>query len=44
MTLRSRIRWLLIVAAASCVALVSVALYQVNQTFLNRLHEQTASR
>lgn len=44
MTLRSRIRWLLVVAAASCVALISVALYQVNQSFLERLNQQSAAR
>ena len=44
MTLRSRIRWLLVIAAASCVALISVALYQVNQSFLDRLNEQSAGR
>ncbi|MZR61449.1 ATP-binding protein [Alcanivorax sp. DP30] len=44
MTLRSRIRWLLIFTAASCVALISVALYQVNHSFLDRLNEQSAGR
>ncbi|MGB2249070.1 MAG: histidine kinase dimerization/phospho-acceptor domain-containing protein, partial [Alcanivorax sediminis] len=44
MTLRSRIRWLLIIAASCCVALISVALYQVNQSFLDRLNEQSAGR
>ncbi|MCK0152143.1 ATP-binding protein [Alcanivorax sp. S6407] len=44
MTLRSRIRWLLVVAAVSCVSLISIALYQVNRTFLDRLNEQTAGR
>ena len=44
MTLRSRIRWLLVVAATVCVALISIALYQVNHSFLDRLNEQTAKR
>ena len=44
MTLRSRIRWLLVVAATCCVSLISVALYQVNQSFLDRLNEQNAGR
>ncbi|MGB1465023.1 MAG: ATP-binding protein [Alcanivorax nanhaiticus] len=44
MTLRSRIRWLLVVAATCCVTLISVALYQVNQSFLDRLNEQNAGR
>ena len=44
MTLRSRIRWLLVVAATCCVALISIALYQVNQSFLDRLNEQSAGR
>ena len=42
MSLRVRIRWLLVVSAAICVALATVALYWVNLSLVDTLAERNA--
>ena len=44
MSLRVRIRWLLVVSAAICVALATVALYWVNLALMDTLMERNAER
>ncbi len=44
MSLRVRIRWLLVVSAAICVALATVALYWVNLSLVDTLAERNAER
>ena len=44
MSLRVRIRWLLVISAACCVALATVALYWVNLSLVETLTERNAER
>ena len=44
MSLRVRIRWLLVVSAACCVVLATVALYWVNLSLVDTLTERNAER
>ncbi|MED5387623.1 MAG: ATP-binding protein [Pseudomonadota bacterium] len=44
MSLRVRIRWLLVISAACCVALATVALYWVNLSLVDSLTERNAER
>ncbi len=44
MSLRVRIRWLLVISAACCVVLATVALYWVNLSLVDTLTERNAER